>query len=212
MPRGHSIDLIYFYCTGSNLLFNALTDIDEEACEKQELCNRTGAMRKTGAYGTRPHMRSHFMFTTLLHFSYRIANPKQRAQIAIAPRGSGVPGMSAPGAGGEAPLFPICDSAPRDTGDPSKSALGAGRRGVHPAPLAVFTLGARRRTCAWQCTTSRSTCRTKEPPSSPRCPRYWALQGSSWCTTAACRTGSTPTCPQRRRRCRESTRHCRPQR
>ena len=87
-----------------------LTDIDEEACEKQELCNRTGAMRKTGAYGTRPHMRSHFMFTTLLHFSYRIANPKQRAQIAIAPRGSGVPGMSAPGAGGE-PLLFRCERA-----------------------------------------------------------------------------------------------------
>ena len=39
--------------------------------------------------------------------------------------------MSAPGAGGERLLFPICDSAPRGTGDPRKSALGAGRRGIH---------------------------------------------------------------------------------
>jgi hypothetical protein len=57
---------------------------------------------------------------------------KGRSQIAIAPRGSGVPGMSAPGAGGERLLFPICDSAPRGTGDPSKSALGAGRMGIQP--------------------------------------------------------------------------------
>eukprot|EP00321_Phaeocystis_globosa_P007543 CAMPEP_0118809536 /NCGR_PEP_ID=MMETSP1162-20130426/344_1 /TAXON_ID=33656 /ORGANISM="Phaeocystis Sp, Strain CCMP2710" /LENGTH=77 /DNA_ID=CAMNT_0006738975 /DNA_START=228 /DNA_END=459 /DNA_ORIENTATION=+ len=60
--------------------------------------------------------------------------------------------MSAPGAGGEAPL-PNLDSAPRATGDPSKSALGAGREGSHSAhnrprnavvPAALAVAGAAR--------------------------------------------------------------------
>ena len=44
------------------------------------------------------------MYSCTVH----VAKPKQiRTQIAIAHRGSGVPGMSAPGAGGETPLFPV---------------------------------------------------------------------------------------------------------
>ena len=36
-----------------------------------------------------------------------VQSPNRRTQISIAPRGSGGPGMSAPGAGGETPLFPM---------------------------------------------------------------------------------------------------------
>ena len=67
---------------------------------------------------------------------------RKRTQIAIAPRGSGVPGMSAPGAGGRL-LSSQCAIAPRGmyTGDPSKSALGAGRKGTsHPVTSSQGTV------------------------------------------------------------------------
>ena len=82
------------------------------------------------------------------------------------------PGMSAPGAGGERLLFPICDSAPRDTGDPNKSALGAGRSRANVRLLGTFTrphTSRRIDTCGCRCTDGARTLTSRNPQGIAHC-------------------------------------------
>eukprot|EP00964_Phaeocystis_antarctica_P079577 scaffold49588_cov46-Phaeocystis_antarctica.AAC.1 len=68
-----------------------------------------------------------------------------------------------------------------------------------------------RRTSSNDYTVRRSTCQPNQPLSSSRRRThnsYWARVRSSWYTIAGCWTGSTPTCPQLRHRCRRSTPYC----
>ena len=58
----------------------------------------------------------------------------RRHRLVVGGGGSEVPGMSAPGAGGETPLPNLCDTAPRDKGDPNRS---AGREGLFSPRNAV---------------------------------------------------------------------------